>query len=257
MRKTARKEGPRMKKGTKNTSWIQAARIVLSIIILPVFAVWYILTYLGKTGFHLTGKPGKKQIRVACVGDSITYGYGIRGWFRNQYPMVLARKLGSRYHVQNFGLNGANVQVDSDKPYGDEKIYQQSLSYEPDILVFMMGSNDAKPQNWHGRETFKADLTLLLDSYYMQGKQPTIYLCTPATAFPMKNSIDGISNFDIQPAVVSEIAEVVAEVAKENRYHLIDIHTLTADHPEWFPDSVHPNKKGAAAIARIIFDAMS
>ena len=38
---------------------------------------------------------------------------------------------------------------------------------------------------------------------------------------------------------------------------LIDIHALTADHPEWFADGVHPNAEGNAAIAQAVYDALT
>lgn len=40
-------------------------------------------------------------------------------------------------------------------------------------------------------------------------------------------------------------------MAAEESYTLLDIHTLTKDHPEWFEaDGVHPSNEGAAAIAQ-------
>ena len=42
----------------------------------------------------------QSKIRVACVGDSITYGAGIREP-ESTYPMRLAELLGNKYEVQN------------------------------------------------------------------------------------------------------------------------------------------------------------
>jgi len=46
-------------------------------------------------------------IRIACVGDSITYGAGLKKG--GKYPAVLRDLLGERYAVRNFGLNGATL----------------------------------------------------------------------------------------------------------------------------------------------------
>ena len=57
---------------------------------------------------------------------------------------------------------------------------------------------------------------------------------------------------------MDEIAEVIRTVATERGYTLVDIHALTAEHPEWFAkDGVHPSNEGAAAIARKAADVLS
>ena len=56
---------------------------------------------------------------------------------------------------------------------------------------------------------------------------------------------------------MDEIADVVRDVATERDYTLVDIHALTASHPEWYAkDGVHPNNDGAAAIAEEISKAI-
>jgi len=110
-----------------------------------------------------------------------------------------------------------------------------------------MGTNDSKPENWHGADAFKEDLLALLDSY----GDTEIILCTPAASFFVDGQTEGLARHDIQPAVVEEIAQIVRDVAAEQGYMLIDIYELTAQHPEWFAkDGIHPSNEGAAAIAQ-------
>lgn len=199
-------------------------------------------------------EPKEGQIKVACVGDSITYGHGIYNWPENNYPEVLGKLLGDQYHVQNFGICGRCVQDFSDQPYRVEERYQKSLAYEADILVFMMGTNDSKPENWHGAAAFKQSVLLLLDNYLIGKKLPQIYLCVPATAFFAEGFSETVTKFDVQPRIVEHIADIICQIGGERGYPLIDIHTLTGDHPEWFAaDSVHPDNDGAAAIAREVY----
>lgn len=54
------------------------------------------------------GKKEKRK-RVACVGDSITYGYGAASPY-DSYPAVLGRLLGSDYEARNFGVDGTTAQ---------------------------------------------------------------------------------------------------------------------------------------------------
>lgn len=47
-----------------------------------------------------------QKIKVACVGNSVTYGHGIEDREKNSYPTQLQRMLGERYEVVNFGKVG-------------------------------------------------------------------------------------------------------------------------------------------------------
>lgn len=194
--------------------------------------------------------PGK----VACVGDSITYGHGISHRSENSYPAVLGSLLGDGYEVENFGDPGSTVQHSGDQPYWEQERYTRSLEYEADIVVFMMGTNDSKEYNWHSEEAFREDLEAMLDSY----GSSELYLCTPAKAYFVKGYTGNVTMFDIQPEVVDTIAEVVRDVARERGYPLIDIHALTAENPQWFSaDGVHPDKAGAEAMAQAVYEALT
>ena len=54
-------------------------------------------------------KQKTQPIRVACVGNSITYGTGIEDRAHDSYPSQLQRMLGERYVVGNFGKPGATL----------------------------------------------------------------------------------------------------------------------------------------------------
>lgn len=47
-----------------------------------------------------------QKIKVACVGNSVTYGHGIENREKNSYPAQLQRMLGNEYEVANFGKAG-------------------------------------------------------------------------------------------------------------------------------------------------------
>lgn len=228
--------------------------LVIVVILALVVAGGFVYLYTnGMSGMSNTTEAMDGQIKVACVGDSITYGHGISGWPENNYPTQLQKLLGEGYHVNNYGVSSFAVQVNADRSYRTLEHYRQSLAYDADFVVFMMGSNDSKPVNWVNAETFKADLLSLLDSY----GDARILLCTPASAFFLEGQTEGVTNHNIQPLVVDEIARITREVASERGYSLVDIHALTAQHPEWFTnDGVHPSNDGAAAIAQAIRDAL-
>ena len=228
--------------------------IILPIMILIVAAGFAYLYFNGMSGMSNTSEPKEGQIKIACAGDSTTYGHGISGWPRKNYPTVLQNLLGENYHVNNYGVSSFAVQESADRSYRSLPHYQESLAYDADYVVFMMGSNDSKPENWKGADAFEADLLSLLDTY----GDAEIILCTLPAAFFLEGQTEGVTNHDIQPLIVEEIAEITRGVAAERGYTLIDIHALTAQHPEWFEkDGVHPNNEGAAAIAQEVYTVIS
>ena len=228
--------------------------IILLIIILIVAGGFAYLYFNGMSGMSNTSEPKEGQIKIACAGDSTTYGHGISGWPKNNYPAVLQNLLGENYHVNNYGVSSFAVQTGADRSYRSLPHYQESLAYDADYVVFMMGSNDSKPINWKGADAFKTDLLSLLDTY----GDTQIILCTLPSAFFLEGQTEGTTNHDIQPLIVNEIAEITREVAQERGYTLIDIYALTAQHPEWFEkDGVHPSNEGAAAIAREVYAVIS
>lgn len=218
-------------------------------------------SYMYMNGFTeiIRNEPYQEgQIKVACVGDSVTYGHGIKNHSKNNYPKILSGLLGSSYHVCNFGISGSTVQPDGDQPYNITGAYADSLDYEADILVFMLGSNDSKPENWKGAEKFKADYLALLDTYLTGDNSPKVYLCIPPVANFPEGQTEGLTNYDIQPLIVEEISEIIRAVASERGYASIDMNTLTQNRRDLFnKDNVHPNNDGAKAIAEEVFENIS
>lgn len=228
--------------------------VLLLVFVLLIVCGFGYLYFNGMSGMSNTTEAAEGQIKIACVGDSITYGHGTSSWPKNNYPTILQNLLGDAYHVNNYGVSSYAVQDTSDRPYMTLKHYQESLSYDADVVVFMMGSNDSKPENWISAESFQEDLLTLLDSY----GDAEIILCTPASAFFLEGQTEGVTNHDIQPLVVEQIAQITRQAAQERGYTLIDIHALTAEHPEWFSkDGVHPNNDGAAAIAKEVCSVLT
>lgn len=233
--------------------------VVLAIVVVVGFSYLY---KNGLSGQYANTEPKEGQIKVACVGDSITYGHGISGWEENNYPAQLQAILGDDYHVANFGSSGACVNPEGDQPYISRPVYQESLNYEADILVFMLGTNDSKPENWTNAEDFMKDYKELLNSYLTGTKIPSkIYvgLCAECYFTEDSDPSTGIARYDIQPAIVDEIVEEITAYFEqyEATVKIIDVNTLSEAHPEWFAnDGVHPNNDGARAIAELVAEAI-
>lgn len=213
----------------------------------------------GWSGKYNNTRPQEGQIRVVCVGDSITYGHSVENWEENNYPVVLQELLGENYHVANYGSSGACVNPNGNAPYTERKAYERSLEYNADILIFMLGTNDSKPQNWTDAKTFIKDYEALLNTYLQDEDPPKVYIGLCAKAYDLDNEEDGLAKYNIQPSVVDEIVNAIQESAENWEFdvEILDVYSLTEEHPEWFKrDGVHPNKDGARAIAELVADAI-
>lgn len=67
-----------------------------------------------------------QNTKVACVGNSITFGAGIKERSINSYPSQLQELLGDSYEVGTFGFSGATMLKKGHKPYWTKKVFKQS-----------------------------------------------------------------------------------------------------------------------------------
>ena len=201
----------------------------------------------------------KREVRIACVGDSITYGSGLKEREKNCYPQVLGRLLGERFRVRNFGVRGRTAMWYSNNPYVKEKMNSWSLDFEPDVVVLMFGTNDSKGENWRGVTAFKEQYRRMIEEYQKLSPKPEIYLCTPATAYYVNEQTEGAMKYNINgDTVEKKIVPAVRELAEEMELKLIEINKVTKGHPEWFAkDGIHPDRNGAKAIAEEVFRVLS
>jgi len=185
---------------------------------------------------------------VACVGDSITYGSGISNRNYNSYPAQLGRmlqKFDNQWQVQNFGVSGATLLRNGDKPYVLESSYSQALAAEPDAVIIKLGTNDSKPHNWALKDDFISDYLFLIDSFVELPSKPKIWICYPVPAF--------IDNFSISESVIkNEIIPFVDQIAQLRDVIVIDLYTALSDSADLFPDGIHPNAEGAKLMAEAI-----
>ena len=127
--------------------------------------------------------PRKDAVRVACIGNSITFGAGIRNRSRDSYPSVLARMLGDSYWVKNFGVSARTMLNKGDHPYMNEPAYKNALAFNPNIVVIKLGTNDSKSFNWKYKADFMKDAQTMIDAFKGLPSQPKIYLCYPSEAY--------------------------------------------------------------------------
>lgn len=189
------------------------------------------------------------QIRVACVGNSITYGHGIEDREHDTYPAQLQVLLGSDYDVRNFGVSGTTAQRQGDFPWVSTDEYRKAKEFLPQIVVIKLGTNDTKPQNWTGSERFINDLESLAREFAALPSQPRLVIALPAKAFEVR--------WDIRDEIIREgELKQISRMAKRNKWRLVDLYRPTSRIADCFPDGIHPNAQGAGVIASHVSKAV-
>jgi lysophospholipase L1-like esterase len=186
-----------------------------------------------------------EPIKVACVGDSITFGAGVEKREENAYPKVLGRLLGDGYEVRNFGVSGATLLRKGDNPWWKLGVFKQATDFAPALVVIKLGTNDSKPQNWKFKDEFAKDYGDLIDHFAGLPSKPKICACLPVPVYETKWGIN-------EAVVKGEIIPVIRQVAIAKKATIIDLYTALSDKPELFPDKIHPNAAGAALMAKVI-----
>ncbi|HBB92181.1 MAG: hypothetical protein A2X22_02140 [Bacteroidetes bacterium GWF2_49_14] len=189
-------------------------------------------------------------IRVACVGNSITYGAGIGNREKMSYPAQLQAWLGQEYDVRNFGVSGSTLLKKGDKPYWKEPVFKTVLDFNPDIIIIKLGTNDSKPQNWKFAGEFEQDFRDLISVYKNLPSKPRILLALPVPVFvPDK--------WGIRDSVVrNEVIPKIKSVAKAEKLQTVDLYTPLLPYKYAFPDDVHPNPIGASFMVEEIYRAL-
>lgn len=195
-----------------------------------------------------------RRKRIACIGDSITFGDGVQGKREKTWEYFLENMLGGEYQVLNYGINARTLLKKGDYPYEKEQFYRVSQACGAEHYIIMLGTNDSKPYNWN-RDNYRRELGDFLAIYKLLPQSPKLTVMLPPTCF--KDPALGIVQYDIRQEVIrDEVCPVIGEVCAEMKIPTIDLQSFTAGHPEWFCDGVHPNETGNRAIAAYIYSCL-
>lgn len=186
----------------------------------------------------------KETLVVACIGDSITEGYGIERQCDNAYPALLDSILGPGYSVLNFGRSGTTMMRRGDYPYWTVKEMRNALNSRADIVVIKLGTNDCKAYQWDADE-YETSYQALIDTLSAGDRVPRIYLCLPVPVMADKWTMS-------DSVIAGGVIPVVKRIAERNQLPVIDLYTPFVGRMELFSDSIHPTRQGALLMAETI-----
>lgn len=208
------------------------------------------------------------QIRIACVGDSITKGIGATGWkngdFTYAYPEQLGRLLSDSCLVGNFGKGSSYVYYKSGRTenlwYPNTAEYTDSMNFDPDIVIIKLGTNDAKYVNSDDLSNeWAKQFTDIVSAYRNLDSKPDIYIMSSITMklYDDKNIAAETANYiKREPNLTAYILPKQKSVAEELGCTFLDsyndLYELFSSGDSFASDMIHPNDKGYAAIAEYV-----
>ena len=214
-----------------------------------------------------------EKVRVACIGDSITYGLGLANREKDSYPAQLQKMLDEwfpgEYEVRNFGNSGRGIYLDSMR--GSEKRgfrympeHKAALAWKPDIVISNLGINDngeyiKEYTGGRKRGQFINDYLALLGDYRACGSKASAVGCRASNVanhypkFFIWTKLSPLAEgqrFYRSPEPFLMQADL-EEVAKRMSAVGIDMQEpLREKMDEIFSrDKIHPNAEGARIIA--------
>lgn len=187
-------------------------------------------------------------LNVACIGNSVTYGAGMKDREQNAYPAQLQKLLGAGYEVANFGLSGATLLRKGHRPYHQTQQYKDAIAFKPDIAIIHLGLNDTDPRNWPNyRDDFVGDYYRLIDTLRAVHPDTRILICRLTPIF------SGHSRFALGTREwFWQIQSLIPLIAKNRAVELVDLHSPLYNRPDLFPDELHPTAEGTSIIEAAI-----
>ena len=188
--------------------------------------------------------PASDRPLIVCMGDSITAGYGVYS-DDEMYSAYLQELLGERARVIAYGTSGETLH--------EASVYASpALNAGADTVLLQFGTNDASPALFHA-DAFRASVETLLDTHIEAlGAEHVVFLLPPSI-YP---SDGDLTSFGMSAEKLEQVRAILNEVCAAKGVAVVDLCAATADHPEWFPDGVHPDAAGNKAIAQAIYDAV-
>lgn len=226
-----------------------------------IFAALFIAFILMPIVGNGWGKESEK-IKVACIGDSITFGARLENPEEDSYPARLQKLLGGKYLVENFGVSSCTL-----IRKGIPTVWTQLSKIKeanPNIVVISLGTNDTCGEGtcgdrkcWEYKDEFEGDYSDLIDTLRTWPSRPRIWICAPS---PMVLETPGLSQERVQGLSVrkprlQELIQIIKTVAENKKVGFIDLNTPLTGKAELFTekDGVHPNKDGYSAIAKLVY----
>ena len=208
--------------------------------------VFILFSYILVSTQPLFPEEPSDALKIACVGDSLTHGYGLFNRNRDSYPSQTSALLPPGWEVRNYGFNGACATDGHDDFYLNNDL-EELVRWNADIIILMLGSNDSKDSIWESRLNYIKGLEKILNR--IKGIKTHIILMTPP---PCHLNFFGIQNDRIH----NEIIPALRQYSLQEGYPLLETGPLFLNEEGIYLDNIHMTPKGYAILSRFIGDVL-
>lgn len=203
--------------------------------------------------------PESDPVRVACLGDSLTFGARVVDRERNAYPAQLAHRLPA-HEVRNFGVGGRTLARAADAPYVATDAWSEALAWKPDVAVIILGTNDTvmgRRGNWSHEGDLEVDARAMAEAVLEVNPRARVLLCSPPPMFPDQPGLEEARRADLteRSPRLERVGRALREVA--SGMNGVDYHDLSRVlRAGQTVDGVHTTPFGAEAIAERVAGAI-
>jgi lysophospholipase L1-like esterase len=98
---------------------------------------------------------------------------------------------------------------------------------------------------------FVGDYTSMINTFKNLASHPTVFAMLP----PWIRQDTAVNGYT-EARMAEEVIPLIKQAAQQNNVCVIDAHSLTKNHPEYYSDTLHPNDVGYAVIAKAVCSAI-
>ena len=191
------------------------------------------------------------QKKVACIGNSITFGSFLSNPSVESYPAQLQHLLGSQYIVTNYGAPGRTLLSGFSVSYDNSTQFYSSIAHHNDIIIIVLGTNDTQSSYRPFIDNFIGDYKALISKYdnFPSEDIPYFIIGLPP---PIYATYDGHSN----EYLVNEIIPRINTVINQTNNITANFYNALEGKPELFIDGIHTTVEGANIMAKTAKNAI-
>lgn len=204
-----------------------------------------------------------QNVRIACIGNSITFGARLDKPDIESYPAVLAEMLKANdylnYEIKNFGIGGATI-----LRFGTPNLWRllDSLpAFVPDIVVIKAGTNETvgKPRlNWEHIDEFEKDYSDYIAEIRKVNPNCKIIICSPLDMVIQTEELspERITDLTGRRPRIWELRKRIMKIANTENTYFLDLTRPFKGKANLMTkkDGVHPNKDGYQYLASLVYD---
>jgi acyl-CoA thioesterase I len=184
--------------------------------------------------------------RIVCIGDSLTYGYGVRR--ENCWVSLVRNSL--KLEIFNKGVNGDTTAGMLSRSFRDV------IEYKPSHSIIMGGTNDFICG--HSMDLVRRNIAELAKEALQYKIIPVLACPIPVTPKLANELWDPLADFHQVNKKLSIYREWIKEYSEFNKLIYLDFYTpfsttlKEGTDAEYYIDGIHPTEKGHKLMGQVI-----